>query len=356
MLTPVRIAERRIAERNHDNEYLPVIGSKPFCDHAVRLAYGSDVDVSAVARMQTLSGTGALRMAGEFMARFLEGKGGERPIVLLPKPSWANHAPIFRDSGCRVGGYRYYDERSHGLDLEGCLRDLEEAEDGAVVLLHACAHNPTGVDFGMEDWARVSEVVREKGMLPLFDMAYQGFTSGDLDVDAGGLRRFVSDGHRVVLAQSFSKNFGLYAQRVGCLSMMGESVKEREAVESQLKILARPMYSNPPVQGVRIVEEVLGDEELERMWREEMKGMAERIEGMRKSLKERLESNGSRLDWGHIERQNGMFCYSGLTEEQVQRLKDEFSVYLTKNGRISMAGVTTGNVEYLAHAIHQVTG
>lgn len=305
--------------------------------------------------MQTLSGTGALRIFGEFMHRFLEGKAGQKPLVLLPNPSWANHAPIFRDSGCRVGTYRYYDEVTHGLDFDGCLSDLEQAEEGAVVLLHACAHNPTGVDFGMEEWARVSDVVREKGLLPLFDMAYQGFTSGDLDVDAEGLRRFVADGHRVVLAQSFSKNFGLYGHRVGCLSIMGENADEREAVESQLKILARPMYSNPPISGVRIVEEVLGDAELEGMWREEMKGMAQRIEGMRKSLREGLETHGSKLDWAHIERQNGMFCYSGLTKEQVHKLREEFSVYLASNGRISMAGVTTGNVEYLAHAMHQVT-
>lgn len=357
VLTPVRIAEKRLAQEEHHMEYLPVIGNRTFCDKAIGLAYGQDsgVDMGCVARMQTLSGTGALRMAGELMTRFLSVRNGQAPLVLLPKPSWANHAAIFRDAGCRVGGYRYYDEGSKGLDFEGCVRDLEEAEEGSVVLLHACAHNPTGVDFGEGEWGRVSEVVREKGMVALFDMAYQGFTSGDLDVDAEGVRRFVREGHRVILAQSFSKNFGLYGQRVGCLSVVGDSAEEREAVESQLKIIARPMYSNPPIVGVRLVEEILKDEKLEMMWREEMKGMAERIQGMRRMLREGLEGAGSGLDWGHVEKQNGMFCYSGLTAGQVDRLRREFSVYLTANGRISMAGVTTGNVGYLADAMHEVT-
>lgn len=343
-------------------EYLPVAGSKNFVDRAVRLAYGEAnayVEDGRVAKIQTLSGTGACRMAGVLFHRFLAGLDGapreDHPLVLLPDPSWANHAPIFRDSGCEVGKYAYYDPETKSLDFDGCVSSLEDAPDGSIVLLHACAHNPTGVDPSQEQWAKLSAVLKEKRHQPLFDMAYQGFTSGDMDVDAASLRRFVDDGHRIVLAQSFSKNFGLYGQRVGCLSVLTDSPEEAHAIDSQLKIIARPMYSNPPIAGVRIVEEVLGDPELEKQWRLEMKSMADRIMAMRTMLKVHLEGLGSTLNWDHIVNQNGMFCFSGLTKEQVGKLREDHSVYLTANGRISMAGVTSQNVEYLANAIHQVT-
>eukprot|EP00180_Rhodochaete_pulchella_P001883 Plantae.Rhodophyta-Rhodochaete_pulchella.ctg28294.p1 GENE.Plantae.Rhodophyta-Rhodochaete_pulchella.ctg28294~~Plantae.Rhodophyta-Rhodochaete_pulchella.ctg28294.p1 ORF type:complete len:223 (+),score=42.68 Plantae.Rhodophyta-Rhodochaete_pulchella.ctg28294:88-669(+) len=186
-------------------------------------------------------------------------------------------------------------------------------------------------------------------------MAYQGFTSGDVDVDAYGVRKFVEDGHRVMLAQSFSKNFGLYGHRVGNLSLLTDSVEEAAAIESQLKIVARPMYSNPPVHGVRVVNEILSAPELEAEWREEMSGMAARIITMRSMLREGLEKRNSPHDWSHVTSQHGMFCYSGLTPEQVDRLKEDHHVYLTRNGRISMAGVTSGTADYLAEAIHEVT-
>lgn len=355
VLTPVRLAHQRLADRQLPMEYLPVAGSKQFCQLAAHLALGDAMEGIPTAKIQTLSGTGALRLAGAFIKQFLPVHHHQSPLVLLPDPSWANHKPIFLHSGCRVDTYAYYDKNTKGLDFARCIESLETAEEGAIVLLHACAHNPTGVDFTLEQWEQVSEVVARKAMLPLFDMAYQGFTTGDMDRDAQPVRLFVNQGHRIILAQSFSKNFGLYGHRVGCLTFVADSDAEKDSIESQLKILARPMYSNPPIEGVRIVEEVLGDPELESMWRTEMKDMADRITGVRKALRVGLEKAGSQLDWGHIEKQNGMFCYSGLTTEQVDRLKNDFSVYLTANGRISMAGVTTGNVDYLSNAIHQVT-
>lgn len=361
VLSAVRAAEARLATRNLPMEYLPVAGSTAFTDHAVRLAYGDAnqfIQQGHVAKIQTLSGTGACRMAGVFASRFLTTLHGEpmdKPRVLLPDPSWANHANIFRDAGCDVGKYAYYDPATRSLDFDGCIRSLQEAPDGTIVLLHACAHNPTGVDPTLEQWTGLSAVMREKRHLPLFDMAYQGFTSGDMDTDAASLRTFVDDGHRIMLAQSFSKNFGLYGQRVGCLSVLTDSKEEAVAIDSQLKILARPMYSNPPITGVRIVEEILSDTELDQLWRTEMKGMADRINSMRTLLKGNLEGLGSVHSWKHIVDQNGMFCYSGLTQEQVAKLREDHSVYLTSNGRISMAGVTTQNVEYLANAVHSVT-
>eukprot|EP00168_Porphyra_purpurea_P002008 TRINITY_DN12360_c0_g1_i1.p1 TRINITY_DN12360_c0_g1~~TRINITY_DN12360_c0_g1_i1.p1 ORF type:complete len:400 (-),score=100.41 TRINITY_DN12360_c0_g1_i1:288-1487(-) len=215
-------------------------------------------------------GDGACRLAGDLLARFAgkDGPGeGGRPLVLLPNPSWANHGAIFHDAGCTVGTYTYYEPSTKSLNLEGMLADLRAAPAGATVLLHACAHNPTGVDPDGDAWAAISAAVAEAGLHPLFDMAYQGFTSGDADADAAAVRRFVADGHAVVLAQSFSKNFGLYGHRVGALSVMAGDEAAAAAVTSQLCILGRPAYSNPPVHGVRLVDEVLGDAALAAQWR-----------------------------------------------------------------------------------------
>lgn len=358
VLSAVRDAERRIVARDNPMEYLPVAGSATFIQNAIRLAYSDHPDVhpERVAAIQTLSGTGACRMAGVLINRFLNyGSSSGKPLVLLPNPSWANHRPIFTDAGCQVGTYKYYDPVTKSLDFDGCVKSLFDAPQGSIVLLHTCAHNPTGVDPSPEQWRQISAVVKEMGHVPLFDMAYQGFTSGDMDTDAASLRQFVSDGHRVLLAQSFSKNFGLYGHRVGCLSVLTDSPEETAAVNSQLKIIARPMYSNPPLAGIRIVEEILGDNTLSESWRTEMKGMANRIISMRTMLKNYLEKLGSPHNWDHVVNQNGMFCYSGLTKEQVDLLRENHSVYLTSNGRISMAGVTSENSSYLAEAIHQVT-
>lgn len=361
VLTAVREAERRLLDQSLAMEYLPVAGDISFVQKAIRIAYDENdyIRNRCVAAMQTLSGTGACRMAAEFLSRFLHyspnSQSPSKPVVLLPNPSWANHANIFKDAGCIVQSYSYYQPDTKSLDFDACIKSLSEAPEGAVVLLHACAHNPTGVDPTLEQWREISAVLKQRRLLPLFDMAYQGFTSGDVDVDAASLRQFVNDGHQVILAQSFSKNFGLYGHRVGCLSILTDTPEEAIAIDSQLKIIARPMYSNPPITGVRIVNEVLGDADLEALWRKEMNGMAQRIISVRTLLRDSLVKLGSSLNWDHIVDQNGMFCYSGLTKEHVDQLRKDFSVYLTSNGRISMAGVTSKNAEYLANAIHAVT-
>eukprot|EP00172_Hildenbrandia_rubra_P003917 Plantae.Rhodophyta-Hildenbrandia_rubra.ctg6954.p1 GENE.Plantae.Rhodophyta-Hildenbrandia_rubra.ctg6954~~Plantae.Rhodophyta-Hildenbrandia_rubra.ctg6954.p1 ORF type:complete len:483 (+),score=93.77 Plantae.Rhodophyta-Hildenbrandia_rubra.ctg6954:136-1449(+) len=355
VLSAVREAERRALDRGMDMEYLPIGGLGSFVEKAVRLGYGEEneyIKNGWYVGFQAIGGTGACRMGAEFLKRFYN-QG--RFKVLMPDPTWANHPKIFKNGGCEVGVYKYYDKESKSLDFDGMVGSLKGEEDGSVVLLHACAHNPTGVDPNMEQWKEISDVMKEKKMLPFFDLAYQGFTSGDLDKDAAALRLFVDDGHKVVLAQSFAKNFGLYGHRVACVSMLTDSEQEAKALESQLKIIARPLYSNPPLHGARIIDEILSDKELEASWRKEMKIMAERIISMRQKLKEDLVDVGSTLNWDHIVNQHGMFCFSGLTKEQVDKLKNEHSVYLTGNGRISMAGVTSKNVYYLANAIHEVT-
>lgn len=213
----------------------------------------------------------------------------------------------------------------------------------------------TGVDPSTEQWREISSIMKKRRLQPLFDSAYQGFTSGDTNVDAASIRLFVDDGHKVILAQSFSKNMGLYGHRVGCLSVLTDSSQEARAVNSQLKIIARPIWSNPPITGVRIVDEILGNSDLENQWRSELKGMADRIKYMRTGLREALRAVGSKHNWDHIVNQNGMFTYSGLSANCVERLAKDYSIYLTKNGRISMAGVYESNIQHLAKGIHEVT-
>mmetsp|Transcript_8788 Transcript_8788/g.26412 ORF Transcript_8788/g.26412 Transcript_8788/m.26412 type:complete len:425 (-) Transcript_8788:917-2191(-) len=357
VLTSVRAAEKKILQGERPMEYLPVAGDKEFVTNSVNLAFTKSnpyVKEGRYAAIQTLSGTGACRMGAEFLARFHKASTG-RPLVLMPDPTWANHPNIFKDGGCEVGKYRYYDTKTCNIDINGCLSDLRKAPNGAVVLLHACAHNPTGVDPLMDHWALISEVVKERKLIPFFDMAYQGFTSGDLDTDAAAVRMFVEEGHQVILAQSFSKNFGLYGHRLGTLTFLTESMEEKAAIESQLKILARTCWSNPPIHGARIVNEVFKDKKLYKSWTVEMAGMAQRIINMREKLHKKLVDLRNPRDWSHISRQRGMFCYSGLNAAQVERLRKEFSVYLISSGRVSMAGVTSHNVDYLATSIDAVT-
>jgi aspartate aminotransferase, mitochondrial len=358
VLPSVRVAERRLVDAGHDMEYLPVSGLQSFVKKALVLAYSLEnayLKDGNVAALQTLSGTGACRIAGEFLARF-GSSDGEKPLVLMPSPTWGNHHAIFRDAGCDIGTYAYYDPATKLVDIESLVASLRKAPAGSTVLLHATAHNPTGADPTHEQWAAISAVIKEKGHTPLFDSAYQGFTSGNTDVDATSIRMFVNDGHRsIMLAQSFSKNMGLYGHRVGCFSILTDSKTEAKAIDSQLKIIARALWSNPPLTGAFIAAEILGDPKLDAMWRQEVLGMANRINLMRSGLQGALEATGSSLDWSHITKQAGMFCFSGLSADAVAVLAKEHSVYLTSNGRISMAGLSDGNIDYLANAIHHVT-
>jgi len=253
-----------------------------------------------------------------------------------------------------VEKYRYYNKDTIGLDFEGMVADIKGAPKGSIFLLHACAHNPTGVDPTPEQWKEISEAVKSGSHYAFFDMAYQGFASGDTDKDAFPVRHFVEQGHNICLAQSFAKNMGLYGERAGAFSIVCADAEEKKRVDSQVKILVRPLYSNPPVHGARIASEILNDKALNKQWLGEVKGMADRIITMRALLKKELENLGSKHDWSHITSQIGMFAYTGLNPEQMDKLAKEHSVYATKDGRISVAGITSGNVKRLAAAIHAV--
>jgi aspartate aminotransferase len=260
-----------------------------------------------------------------------------------------------RHAGMEMKQYRYYDKKTCGYDEAGALEDIQKIPEGSIILLHACAHNPTGVDPKPEQWKKLSDVIKKKHLVPFFDLAYQGFASGDIDKDAFPVRHFSSEGHRIVLAQSFAKNMGLYGERVGAFTVVGDTKDEAARVMSQLKILIRPMISNPPIHGARIAQLILNTPDLRSQWLKDVKLMADRIITMRTQLRNLLKKKGSTKNWQHITDQIGMFCFTGMTEPQVERLTKEFSVYLTKDGRISVAGITSKNVDHLAHAMHEVT-
>lgn len=350
ILKSVREAEMRLLAQTLNHEYAPIIGVKKFVDLSLGFALGGDSPAIAdnrVSAVQTLSGTGACRLANTFIKRFVTGS------IYVPDPTWGNHIPIAKDSGLDVNTYRYLNRDTQGLDLEGFLADVNNAPNGSAFLIHACAHNPTGVDPRPEQWKEISAAMKAKGHLPFFDCAYQGFASGNADADAFAIRRFVEDGHQFMLAQSFAKNFGLYGQRVGCFSVVCKDTEESKRVLSQIKILVRPMYSSPPIHGARIVQTILEDAELEAQWRLDCKEMADRVIDMRYALRTRLEKGSSR-NWQHVTDQIGMFCYSGLTKQEVMRVADEYHVYFTHDGRISMAGLTTKNIDYVAESIKAV--
>lgn len=354
VLPSVRTAEQELINAKLDKEYAGIAGIPEFTANAFKLALGDNsavVQAKRNATVQTISGTGALRTGAEFLSKWFSGN----KVVYQPTPTWGNHIPVFKFSGLDVKQYRYYDKSTCGFDEKGCLDDILKIPEKSIILLHACAHNPTGVDPTPEQWMKIAEACKKRNLYVFFDMAYQGFASGDINRDAHAVRYFVEQGHNICLAQSFAKNMGLYGERVGAFSIVANDEDEAARVMSQLKILIRPMISNPPIHGARIANKILSDANLRKQWLVDVKTMAERIISMRTQFKDLLAKEGSKRNWDHITSQIGMFCFTGISPDQVEKLIKEHSIYLTKDGRISVAGISSGNVGYLAHALHQVT-
>jgi len=351
ILPSVKSAEKLMMDNAAETkEYATIVGDAAYVEQAIKFAYGQDADMSTIAAAQTLSGTGACCIGGQFLANFYPIKK-----IYLPDPTWGNHIAIFENCGLEVERYRYYDRATNSLNLDGMIEDVKNAPDGAVVLLHACAHNPTGCDPTKEQWATISDLVKEKNLQVFFDSAYQGFASGDAEADAFALRYFVEQGHNVMLAQSFAKNFGLYGERCGTLSFITNDADEKERVMSQVKRIIRPMYSSPPIHGSSIVRTVLTNEELTKQYYEECAFMANRIGSMRQLLVDELKKAGSTHDWSHITSQIGMFAFTGMSSAMCDVLTAEHFIFLTRDGRISLAGLNENNVEYVAKAVHAVT-
>ncbi len=354
LLECVRRAERQLLENSPPRGYLPIDGL-PEYDRAVQaLVFGADspaIKDQRVVTVQALGGTGGLKIGADFLRR-----ADPDAQVWISQPSWENHLALFENAGFVVKAYPYYDARTHGLDLDGMLRTLESAPVHSIVVLHACCHNPTGVDLTTDQWTQVIDVVKRKDLVPFLDMAYQGFADG-LDADAGVVRRFVDAGMPLFVSNSFSKSFSLYGERVGALSVVAQSSEEAARTLSQLKRMVRTNYSNPPTHGGKIVATVLASPDLKRIWEQELGQMrSSHPDRCAASWWKRFRARAPGFDFGFVTRQRGMFSYSGLSKDAVARLREEFSVYAIDSGRICIAALNSRNIDYVADAIARVTG
>ncbi|KAF8610196.1 aspartate aminotransferase [Ceratobasidium sp. AG-I] len=340
-----------------DHEYLPITGLPEYTTAAAKLVLGADSPAIAenrVASVQTISGTGANHLAALFLSRYYEWTDN-KPQVFLSDPTWINHFAIMRNVQINPLTYPYYDPKTIGLDYTGLTGALRDSPVRSVFLLHACAHNPTGVDPTAEQWKEIADLMLEKGHYAFFDSAYQGFASGDLDKDAAAVRYFVSRGVPLLICQSFAKNAGLYGERVGALHIVSPTTEEANRVKSQLSVLQRSEISNPPAHGARLVSLILNDPALFDDWKRDIRTMAHRIIAMREELysilTNELKTPGS---WKHITDQIGMFSFTGISPEQSAALISKAHVYLTANGRISMAGLNSHNIRYFAESLDKV--
>jgi aromatic-amino-acid transaminase len=351
LLRCVAEAEQRMASEQAARGYLPIDGIAAY-DRAVQdLVFGADspaVKAGRVVTVQALGGTGGLKVGADFLKKIQPSAR-----VMISDPSWENHRALFTNAGFEVQAYPYYDGAAHGVNFPGMLEALSASPAGTVVVLHACCHNPTGYDLTPAQWTEVVGVVKSRGLVAFLDMAYQGFGDG-LAEDGAVIGQFLASGVDFFVSTSFSKSFSLYGERIGALSVVCTSRDEAARVLSQLKIVVRTNYSNPPTHGAHIVTMVLGTPELRRMWEEELAGMRQRIKAMRVSLVDKLGAAGVRRDMSFVTRQRGMFSYSGLDKPQMQRLRSEFGVYGVDSGRICVAALNNRNIDHVVQAIARV--
>ncbi|WP_374378332.1 amino acid aminotransferase [Pseudomonas fluvialis] len=351
LLRAVAAAEQARIQAHAPRGYLPIEGIASYDSAVQKLLFGQDAALLQAGRVittQSLGGTGALKIGADFLKRLLP-----EACVAISNPSWENHRALFESAGFPVHNYRYYDAASQGVDRQGMLDDLRALPARSIVVLHACCHNPTGVDLELDDWKAVLEVLREREHVPFLDIAYQGFGDG-IDEDAFAVRLFAESGLNFLVSSSFSKSFSLYGERVGALSIVTNSQEESTRVLSQVKRVIRTNYSNPPTHGATVVGNVLNSTELRAMWEQELAEMRERIRDMRTTMVEQLASLGAKRDFAFVARQRGMFSYSGLTPEQVERLKSEFGIYAVGTGRICVAALNSGNIRAVTEAIVKV--
>jgi aromatic-amino-acid transaminase len=351
ILQCVLAAERQLAEAPRPKGYLPIDGLAAYDRSVQELVFGADSAVlrdGRIATVQTLGGTGGLKVGADFLKRL-----NPQAKVLISDPSWENHRALFMQAGFEVETYPYYDPDKRGIRFEGLLAALDAAVPGTVVVLHACCHNPSGYDLDAGQWARVVQVLKARGLVPFLDMAYQGFGDGIVE-DGAAVQLFLQSGVDFFVATSFSKSFSLYGERVGALSVVCESKDEAARVLSRLKVLIRGNYSTPPTHGAQVVSMVLTTPALRKLWEDELAGMRQRIKRMRESLVQRLAEAGVKQDMGFILRQKGMFSYSGLSAAQMQRLRSEFGVYGIDSGRICVAALNERNLAPVAAAIAKV--
>lgn len=344
---------KELQEGKLDKEYSTIDGPENLKKLTQALCFGHESSAfkeGRIASVQALSGTGALRVVSEFVHTHLPKESWE---IWCSDPTWGNHITIFQNAGLKVKTYPYFDRKTMGLDFDGMMNALKTATPGSLVMLHACAHNPTGIDPTQEQWKAIASLMKQRSLIPLLDSAYQGYASGDLDKDAWAVRYFESQGFEFFLCQSFAKNLGLYGERIGMLHVVCHVADNAKAVLSQLKLVVRPMYSSPPRHGGHLVVKVLGDQNRFKRWQVELKEMADRINETRSMLREGLEKKKTPGTWHHITDQIGMFSFTGLSEAQCERLIKEHHIYLLKSGRISMAGLNKSNIGYMVNAVDE---
>ena len=351
LLRCVQAAEKTIMESPKPRGYLPIDGLAAYDAGVKALVFGAQseaVTSGRVATVQAIGGTGGLKIGADFLKRL-----NPDAQVLISDPSWENHRALFTNAGFNVGSYPYYDADKRGIDFDGMLGALDAAPAGTIVLLHACCHNPTGYDLTPAQWEQVIAACKSRGLVAFLDMAYQGFGFG-LAEDGAVIQQFIASGLSFFVSTSFSKSFSLYGERVGALSVLCTSKEEADRVLSQLKIVIRTNYSNPPTHGGSVVAAVLGNPELRALWEIELGEMRVRIKAMRQKLVDGLQAAGVKQDMGFITHQIGMFSYSGLSKDQMVRLRTEFGVYGTDTGRMCVAALNSKNIDYVCASIAKV--
>jgi aromatic-amino-acid transaminase len=351
LLECVRRAEQQLVTSATPRAYLPIDGLPAYGPAIQKLVFGTDSTAVAedrIVTLQTLGGTGALKVGADFLKRI-----SPDAQVWISDPSWENHRGLFEAAGFVVNSYPYYDAAARGVNFKAMMDSLRTLPAGSIVLLHACCHNPTGVDLSDQQWKDVVAVVKQRELIPFLDIAYQGFGDG-IDTDAHAVRMFAESMAPVFVANSFSKTFSLYGERVGGLSVVTQDSDEAARILSQIKRVIRTNYSNPPTHGGQIVTTVLNDEQLRALWVSELETMRDRIRDMRQSLAETIRQRLPLVDFSFVTQQRGMFSYSGLSKEQVRRLREEFSVYAIDSGRICIAALNSHNIDYVADAVASV--
>jgi len=351
ILATVKEAEVRLLKGETTKSYLAISGDPEYDAQVQGLLFGKDSEIIANNRArtaQTPGGTGALRIAADFMRREL---GVER--IHVSDPTWANHGNIFKSAGLEVVSYRYYDPDTMGLDFDGMLEHLQNVPESEAVLFHGCCHNPTGIDPTFEQWQQLADLAKRRNFVVLFDFAYQGFARG-MDEDAAGLRAFAEQVPELLIANSFSKNFGLYNERVGAMTLVASDRHTADNAFSQVKTIIRGNYSNPPAHGAKIVATILTDDALRAAWIQEVADMRDHIQVLRDLMVKKLADRNAKRDFGFISHQNGMFSFTGLTPDQVKQLKEDYGIYMVGSGRINVAGMSKKNIDAVCDAIAAV--
>lgn len=347
ILDCVRDAEAALIKKNLSKEYLPISGDEQLLNLAGALIYGNSYS-EKIFLAQTIGGTGALFVGGQFLAQHLS------KTIYLPNSTWPNHKAIFNNAGLNIDQYFYYDDRSHQIDFDRMVSDIEKMPAQSTILLQPCCHNPTGIDPTNDQWMELSSILKKHHIIPFFDFAYQGFKKSPED-DAFAIRYFLSQGHEFLTTTSFAKNFGLYGERVGTLSVVTADPNQAKKVGSHIKQLIRGNYSTPPRHGAEIINEILSSEKLKKMWLNELANMNYRLKEMRHTLATGLQAKATHYDWTFLNKQIGFFSFCGLNEAQVHRLIKDYAIYMPSNGRINVAGLNGHNMDYVIDALIEVT-